>query len=77
MHPGHLFARFQRFNFHLKHFVQIHGGAVINGSSFFTVFQNFRIHQGAGVNNDIRFADQSLSLQGNELRISGACTDKI
>ena len=67
----------ERIDLHLQHFIQIHGRTVVDLCIFSAVLQDLRIHKRAGVDNDIRLCDETLSLHRDELRISGACADEI
>ena len=77
VHTSHHFACFERIDLHLQHFIQIHGRTVVDLCIFSAVLQDLWIHKRAGVDDDIRLCDETLSLHRDELRIPRACADEI
>ena len=76
MYSRYFFPFVLRFLYDLNHFLQVHGGAVIDNRLFLCVRQHLRIHQRSRIDDHIRAVNDLLSFDRQKFRVSGTRSDK-
>ena len=60
-----------------KHLLQRHQCAVMYFAGSFAALQQLRIHEAAGIDHHISLFQKLRTAQGNQVRCTGTCSDKM